>query len=106
MNWDTMGALNKLARLMHKRTGNFFFAGTKDKRGITVQRVIGKNMSAYHLATGLSKSKHWKLNEIACSNLEEVDYGTKLGDLWGNRFTMALRLINQAPEQSDVDERI
>lgn len=31
-----MNALNILAKALNKKSGNFFFSGTKDKRGDTV----------------------------------------------------------------------
>lgn len=96
-NWDTMQAVNQVARGAKKNTGNFFFAGTKDKRGETVQWVTAKNVAKKELA-GFTKMKYWKWEEISFSNLEYVSEPIKLGDLKGNKFTIALRLREPAAE--------
>ncbi len=38
-NKDTMDAINTIARLMKIKASNFAFAGTKDRRAATVQRI-------------------------------------------------------------------
>lgn len=93
-NWDTMSALNNVARRAKKATGNFFFAGTKDKRGETVQWVTAKNVLKKELA-GFIKISNWKWDEISFSDLQYTNEPIKLGDLQGNRFTIALRLLNK-----------
>lgn len=98
-NWDTMQAVNQIAKGAKKNTGNFFFAGTKDKRGETVQWITAKNVGKKELA-GFTNMKFWKWEEISFSNLEYVTEPLKIGDLMGNRFTIALRL------KEDVDENV
>lgn len=94
-NWDTMQAVNQIAKCVKKNTGNFFFAGNKDKRGETVQWITAKNVAKKEMA-GFINMKYWKWEEISFSNLEYVDEPIKLGELMGNRFTVVLRCKENA----------
>ena len=103
-NWDTMQALNKLARAMHKRPGDFFFAGTKDKRAVTIQQITAKSVTKNELA-GLTKNPSWNFEEITFSNLTYTSSLLKIGDLYGNRFTLALRFLEHI-DPSKIDKNI
>ncbi|KCV68458.1 hypothetical protein H696_04752 [Fonticula alba] len=72
------------------RTGNnvFSIAGTKDKRGVTVQRVRASMITATRLA-GLSR----ELRGVKFGNFSYVSGPLSLGDLKGNRFTLAIRNV-------------
>jgi len=92
-NWDTMQALNKIARFLKKRPGDFFFAGTKDRRGETVQNVVVKGLLTKQLA-GLIKNDKWNWEEISFSKLGYTENLIKIGDLVGNRFSIAFRFVD------------
>ncbi|MDD5111851.1 MAG: tRNA pseudouridine(13) synthase TruD [Candidatus Altiarchaeota archaeon] len=85
-NWDTMRAVKEIAGrlgISQKRVG---YAGTKDKRALTTQRisVYGKtieDVSAVYLA------------DITLRDFEYEDDGIGLGSLGGNRFTIVVRGI-------------
>jgi len=85
-----MSAASLLAKWLkchHKVIG---YAGTKDRRAITTQRMSAKRVKAERLAA---------LNKVANQMgiwLGDFTYaaeGVKLGDLRGNRFTITLREI-------------
>lgn len=97
-NYDTMRALNKIARTLKKKNGNFYFAGTKDKRGETVQRVVVRNLKAKTLCN-IFNMKFWNFDQISFSNIKHVDEPISLGMLYGNRFTIALRLMEKIDEK-------
>lgn len=101
-NWDTMQALNKIAKCLRKKTGDFFFAGTKDKRAQTVQRVVAKTTTKEELAA-LILSKNWNREEISVCSLHYTDELLKIGQLQGNRFTIALRFLDP-PSDDDVQK--
>lgn len=86
-----MNALNILSKALNKKSGNFFFCGTKDKRGDTVQKVVAKGLGKKELANKLLNEKNWKFSNIFVSNIKEVKECTNLGDLYGNRFSLAIR---------------
>lgn len=96
-NWDTMQAVNKIARALKRRAGDFFFAGTKDKRAETTQLITAKGVSAKELA-GLLHVSSWNFDEVSFSHLEYVQAPLKVGDLLGNRFTLAIRFPERVEE--------
>ncbi len=85
-NWDTMRALKEISkrvRVSRKRLG---FAGTKDKRAITTQRVSVWKVPIEELIKV-------QIKDIGIRNPVYADDRINLGDLWGNRFTMTIREI-------------
>lgn len=79
-NWDTNLALRELARRLYVSRKRIGFAGTKDKRAATVQRIslwkIKPNIQDMHI-------KDMEIIPLCYS-----DSRIELGDLWGNRFTI------------------
>lgn len=57
-------------------------------------------MNKKELALGLLENPKWNFTNIFVSNLKDVHEMTFLGDLYGNRFTLALRMI----EETSVDD--
>ena len=85
-NKDTMSAVNFIADLLHVRSHIFTYAGTKDKRAITVQKICAKGLDVTKL---LSVNKRVRNMAVGC--LENKDDCLKLGDLSGNHFALVLR---------------
>lgn len=94
-----MNALNILAKALNKKAANFYFSGTKDKRGDTVQKVVAKGVGIREFSSNLLDPNKWQFTNIFVSNIKEVGEMTKLGDLYGNRFTLALRLLENYDEK-------
>ncbi|CCI44212.1 unnamed protein product [Albugo candida] len=97
-NMDTNVVMAALARAMRCRVGNFGFAGTKDKRGVTTQRC-----TLYHG----SKEQLERLNRLDRSldefnflvgNTRFVAEKLKLGDLIGNQFSITIRQVSSDSE--------
>ncbi|MBI5225884.1 tRNA pseudouridine(13) synthase TruD [Candidatus Micrarchaeota archaeon] len=86
-DWNTMQALDALAFQMHVKPGRFNFAGTKDKRAITVQRC-----SAFAMAP--SRILPAKIKDIVILGAWKAKDKVKLGQLAGNRFTITLTEAN------------
>ncbi len=87
VNWDTNRAVKMVSKQLHVSPKRVGFAGTKDKRAWTAQRIsiwgLGQDdITKVHL-------KDLKLWPIKRSN-ERI----KLGDLWGNRFTITIRELD------------
>lgn len=89
-NRDTMTIINMIAKTMREKTQAFGFAGTKDKRGITLQRVSAFKINDKRLA-GLNRSLHG----AHLSNFSTSAEAIRLGDLKGNRFTVVVREIKE-----------
>ncbi|KAF2757172.1 tRNA pseudouridine synthase D [Pseudovirgaria hyperparasitica] len=85
-NKDTMESIAYLASQMKVPAKSFQFAGTKDRRGVTVQRVCVRRAYADQL------SKHGKLlRQAKIGDFEYQPNGLDLGDLTGNEFVITLR---------------
>jgi tRNA pseudouridine13 synthase len=83
-NWDTMRAIKVLSNKLHVGKKRFGFAGTKDKRALTTQRVSVWNTDA-------EKLKNIYVKDIILRDPVYSAERINLGMLWGNRFTMTIR---------------
>ncbi len=90
---DTQTAISRISKLLCKRPNDFGVAGNKDKRGITTQKVYCRKLNVDH-AMRIRISKSWPDN-IDISNFIEGGSQIHIGDLMGNKFTLALRMFNQ-----------
>ncbi|KAG4396667.1 hypothetical protein AAZX31_19G228800 [Glycine max] len=87
-NKDTHEALGVIGNMLSIQPKSFGFAGTKDKRAVTTQRVTVYKQQASRLAS-LNK----RLFGIKLGDFCYVKEGLCLGQLLGNRFTITLRGI-------------
>lgn len=95
-NCETSEAVNDLAFKTRVNPKHFSFAGTKDRRGRTLQRV-SVSMTTAQKILGAAQV-NWKL-EVGNFAYEKTDL--KLGDLKGNRFDLAIRNIGASSEVLD-----
>ncbi len=85
-NWDTMRAVKAIARacgVSHKRLK---YAGTKDRRSISAQRV-----SAWKVPK--EKLEKLRIKDIMLRDFSTSDSPVNLGTLSGNRFTIVIREV-------------
>ncbi|HDQ59702.1 MAG TPA: tRNA pseudouridine(13) synthase TruD [Candidatus Woesearchaeota archaeon] len=83
-NYTTQRALDQIAsklQISRKRMG---YAGTKDKKAVTAQRISIWNVDA-------EKVKKLKMKDLILKNFEYSKKRLNLGDLQGNTFTIAFR---------------
>ncbi|KAL4795674.1 pseudouridine synthase [Aspergillus venezuelensis] len=85
-NKDTMEVISYIARTLKMNPKSFQFAGTKDRRGVTVQRACAHRLQAHRLAS-LNKT----LRNAVVGDFEYQPHGLELGDLYGNEFVITLR---------------
>ena len=91
-NWSTMTAIKAIARTLgvsHKRFG---YAGTKDKRALTRQRVAVWRVEPRQL-------KKVMLRGIKLSDFKKSDQRISLGNVIGNRFKLVIRGIELAEDE-------
>lgn len=92
---DTMNALSELARRLRLKPDDLSHAGTKDKRGITTQRIrvrgipLGKLVQVNRSFGAYQGAQRMAIGNYQILPKEVGKLG--LGDLGGNRFTLALR---------------
>lgn len=85
-NKDTMEAIMWLCRELKMKPGAFQFAGTKDKRAVTVQRV-----SVYRVFVDRLIAAGRTLKGAKIGNFEYHPHPLRLGELKGNEFVVTLR---------------
>jgi len=90
-NKETMNAINIVAYTLYSTPKCFGIAGTKDKRGITVQNVTAFHMTPEKIEKA---NKHLLSQGIQLGNFKFVKRGLKLGDLKGNLFNIILRKLS------------
>lgn len=96
-NKDTMEAVSWLSKVLKMRPQAFQFAGTKDRRGVTVQRVSVQRVNVERMIDAGHSLKQAKIG-----NFEYHPQPLALGDLQGNEFTITLRDC-QFPFDQDLD---
>lgn len=79
-NWDTNLAIKEIAKRLHVSRKRVGFAGTKDKRAITTQRI-----SLWRIKENINELR---IKDIEIFPLKFSDERIELGDLKGNRFTI------------------
>lgn len=116
-------ALDSVSAITHTHSSSFSYAGTKDKRGITMQLVQVRrvrNLDVFvkvnrAFAEGSSRRHvNWRVGKqfvrtIAVGNVTPIARDSKpinLGHLKGNRFTIALRdvEIRSDADRANVEE--
>ena len=85
-NKDTMEVISYLARELRVRPKAFDFAGTKDRRAVTVQRVSVHRLNAQRVVWAGRTLRNAKIG-----NYEYLPQGLELGELTGNEFVITLR---------------
>lgn len=94
-NYTTHRAISKIADYLRMSRKRFSFAGTKDKRAITAQRVCLWNGNIKNMIT-------LELKDLLVKNFQYAAEKLTLGDLYGNRFTISIR----EPENPEEIEKI
>ena len=85
-NKDTMESISYLARQLNMKPQAFHFAGTKDRRGVTVQRI-----SAYRILIDRVINVGKTLFNAYVGDYEYHANPLQLGELTGNEFVITLR---------------
>jgi tRNA pseudouridine13 synthase len=86
-NWETHTLVRELAKRLHISRKRIGFAGTKDKRALSTQLMSFYNVSKEELS-------NIKIKDVSINNIYSSDKHIRIGDLYGNRFEIAIRNIN------------
>lgn len=79
-NWDTHLALKQLSKRLRVSRKRIGFAGTKDKKAITIQRISLWNIK--------DNVRDLRIKDMEIIPLKYSNKRVELGDLGGNRFTV------------------
>jgi tRNA pseudouridine13 synthase len=85
-NKDTMDAINTIARLLKIKASNFGFAGTKDRRAATVQRV-----SVFRQRKNNMTWLNSRLPNVKVGHFQHATEPLQLGQHGGNEFVITLK---------------
>lgn len=85
-NWDTHHLVREMSRILRVSQDRFGWAGTKDRRAFTKQKISIWDMSEEEVA-------RIKLKDVAITPAGHSNKKISLGDLWGNRFKITVRDI-------------
>ncbi|NIO22656.1 MAG: tRNA pseudouridine(13) synthase TruD, partial [Candidatus Aenigmarchaeota archaeon] len=91
-NWDLFRALNILSKKLGVSIKRFGYAGVKDKRAITYQRISVWNVPVERL-------KGLKIRDLELSDFEIKRERINLGDLRANRFEVVIRDIGNREKE-------
>ncbi|XP_034707285.1 multisubstrate pseudouridine synthase 7 isoform X2 [Vitis riparia] len=94
-NKDTQEAIGLIGKMLGIQPRSFGFAGTKDKRSVSTQRVTVFKQYANRLA-----ALNERLIGIKVGDFCHVREGLVLGQLLGNRFTITLRGVVADSEET------
>ncbi|MDO9096661.1 MAG: tRNA pseudouridine(13) synthase TruD, partial [Candidatus Methanoperedens sp.] len=92
-NWDTHHLVRDLARILRLSQQRFGWAGTKDKRALTKQKISIWDVGEEDIA-------RVRLKDVELKPLGRSNKKISLGDLWGNRFKLTIRDIGLSQEET------
>ena len=98
-NLDTNFAIQLIARMQGTSRKRIGFAGMKDKRGITCQRI-----SIWQ--PDLERLKNWKSRYLDLREAEWHEERVELGDLWGNDFNITIRDLEGTGTEEELRHAI
>lgn len=81
-----MDAVNQISRMTRMKANGFGFAGTKDRRAATVQR-----MSAYHVRHETLDFLNSQIPAMKMGDYKYSQYPIQLGDHGGNEFRITIK---------------
>lgn len=99
-NKDTMDAINQISRMTGVRANSFGFAGTKDRRAATVQRISALRLR--HQTLDLLNSQ---IPAVKMGDYKYSPYPIELGDHGGNEFKITVKNVTVANGDSCSLER-
>jgi tRNA pseudouridine13 synthase len=92
-NWDTHRLIRELSRILRVSQDRFGWAGTKDKRAFTKQKISIWDM-------GEEEMSRIRLKDVELTPVGRSNKKISLGDLWGNRFKITIRDITLSKDEA------
>ncbi len=92
-NWDTHHLVRELSRILRVSQKRFGWAGTKDRRAFTRQKISIWDMSEEEVA-------RIRLKDVEVMPAGRSNKKISLGDLWGNHFKITIRDIAHSKDET------
>jgi tRNA pseudouridine13 synthase len=96
-DWDTHRLVRILSRRLKTSRKRFSFAGTKDRRALTIQRMSAWKISPERLL-------ELRIKDVKILTPVYSSKPVELGNLWGNNFTIIIRDIGKS--KRDIEHAI
>lgn len=103
-NWDMNKCIKKISKILNISYKRIGFAGTKDKKAITTQKISIYNLNNLDI-------KHINIKDINLNVLGFSNKSIELGDLIKNKFSIIIRSLKYNKEKTlellqDITEEI
>jgi tRNA pseudouridine13 synthase len=105
-NIDSTSMLRQVATKIGLPQKAIMFAGTKDKRGVTLQRCSVHKVSSFKVAEGVNRGRggFGPNCKVKVGNFSYSSNPVKLGAVTGNRFEVLIRHLALPPNKGVVAE--
>jgi len=103
-NFESMQAIHYISKRIKKQVKHFALCGNKDKRGVTTQRITLSRGNPEMIIRAM-RQRDWD-QKIKLGSFERVWSGVNLGQLKGNRFSVALRFIDQGIDKAALARNV
>lgn len=100
-NKETMEVASLLAKFLKTQVKHIKYAGTKDRRGVTVQKMSLERFTVERVTTLNKALKGCKLGSF-----EYKDVPIKLGDLKGNEFIITIKDVESVDPKVSVEDAL
>jgi tRNA pseudouridine13 synthase len=104
-NLDSNSALRMVAQQIGLNAKSLMFSGTKDKRGVTLQRVACRGLDVQRLLR-VNRNQFGRNAKLKVGNMEMRKEGLTLGDLVGNTFEIVLRVVKSASADDEAGSSV
>nr|XP_032822580.1 pseudouridylate synthase 7 homolog-like protein isoform X2 [Petromyzon marinus] len=100
-NMETLGAISMLASELGVLPSDFSYAGTKDKKAVTFQRMVVQKVTPSRLQEAAARLQARGLRVAAAKRAARP---LRLGELWGNHFRVTLRGVGAPTATPQPDD--
>ncbi len=102
VNWDTMNFVRALANALRISQKRIHYAGTKDKKAVTVQHFAISGLSDEQV----ERLKSLRIKDAEIEVLGKSNRDIQLGDLIGNRFRVIVRNAKNGDRIRRIEEEL
>ncbi len=102
VNWDTMNFVRALANALRISQKRIHYAGTKDKKAVTVQHFAISGLSDELV----ERLKSLRIKDAEIEVLGKSNRDIQLGDLIGNRFRVVVRNAKNGDRIRRIEEEL
>ncbi len=97
-DWEQNKAIKEISNRLHISRKRISYAGTKDKRALTSQRISIRKAEPKDI-------EEMKIKDIEIHSIKKSVDKVAMGDLWGNKFTIKVN-TDQEIKESIVPEKV